>query len=141
VALFKSSNQIQVVGGAILDLKAGKLLAARRRYPITLASGWELPGGKVEAGETHQQALKRELQEELDITVEVGERVPGEWRINDRITMRVFTATITRGTPHNREHAQIRWLAPSQWNDVRWLVNDVEAVKKSMAILSKKLGK
>lgn len=140
MGLFSSKDpDIKVAGGAVFDLKAGKLLAARRSYPITLANGWELPGGKVERGETHQQALTRELQEELGIRVRVGTRVPGEWRINDKMTMRVFTAVIISGSPRNREHGQLRWLAPEQWNDVRWLINDVPAVKASMVMLRQQL--
>ena len=141
MGLFSGKPQIQVAGGAVFDLRAGKMLAAQRSYPITLANGWELPGGKVERGETHQQALVRELQEELSITVAVGERVPGEWRINDRMTMRVFTAVITRGSPRSKEHNHIKWLAPDQWNNVRWLINDVDAVKRSMAILRQRLDR
>ncbi|MCL2732926.1 MAG: NUDIX domain-containing protein, partial [Actinomycetia bacterium] len=56
-----------VVGGAVLD--RGRLLAARRTAPPELAGQWELPGGKVEPGERDEDALVRELREELGVTV------------------------------------------------------------------------
>lgn len=134
--LYDSGKNVQVVGGAVLDLEAGKMLAARRSYPRTLAGGWELPGGKLERGESHERALARELWEELRIRVQVGARVPGEWRLNEHAKMRIYVATITGGNLNPREHDQIRWLAPSQVNDVRWLINDVRPVRAAMAVLS-----
>jgi len=135
--LYDSGKNVQVVGGAIFDLTSGKMFAARRNYPLTLAGGWELPGGKLERGESHEDALRRELEEELKIRVQVGPRVPGEWRLNEHAKMRVYTAVILSGTPtlQRRGHDQMRWLAPSQWNDVRWLINDQQPVKRSMAAL------
>ena len=59
-----------VVAGAVLD--RDRLLLAQRRYPPDLAGLWELPGGKVEAGESPADALRRELREELGVTIAVG---------------------------------------------------------------------
>lgn len=134
--LYTSGKNIQVVGGAVIDLTQGKLLAAQRSYPRTLAGGWELPGGKLEKGESHERALARELREELGIKVRVGARVPGEWRLNEHAKMRVYVAIITGGNLNPREHSAIRWLAPSQMNDVRWLINDVAPIRASMAMLT-----
>lgn len=140
MGLFSAPSQRQVAGGAIFDLRAGKLLAAKRSYPRTLANAWELPGGKLEDGESHEDALKRELQEELHIRVRILERVPGEWRINDRMKMRVFACTISSGSPRALEHAGLRWIHYSTPDAVRWLTNDVDAVKASMAVLRRHLG-
>jgi len=140
VGLWSSPNQKQVAGGAILDLRAGKLLAAKRTYPITLRNGWELPGGKLEPGERHEQALERELKEELGISVRILERVPGEWRLNDRMRMRVFACTITRGAPNPREHGGFEWVHHTEWDKVRWLTQDVDAVKASMVVLRRRMG-
>ena len=62
---------IKVVAGIIID--SDKVLIARRGSKESFAGGWEFPGGKIEAGETPQEALIRELKEELDITISVGE--------------------------------------------------------------------
>ena len=71
--------RIPVVGVAIVrDGTHGlELLAARRTEPPELAGGWELPGGKVDAGETHVQAAHREIDEELAVRIEIGQRVDG----------------------------------------------------------------
>ena len=67
-----------VVGAAIV--RNGRLLAARRVTPPELACGWEFPGGKVDPGESAPQACAREIREELDCEIEVGQRLPGERR-------------------------------------------------------------
>ena len=74
-----------VVGAAIVH--DGRLLAARRSAPADLAGGWELPGGKVEPGESEADALVRECREELGVAVVVGERVPGEWPLRDDLVL------------------------------------------------------
>ena len=57
----------------------GRYLAARRTKPDWATGRWEFPGGKVEAGETEEQAIIREIREELGVEIAVGARVPGEW--------------------------------------------------------------
>jgi 8-oxo-dGTP diphosphatase len=69
-------NDRVVVAGAVYD--QGRLLAARRSAPPELAGRWELPGGKLEPGESGEQALVRELREELGVETEPLERIPGE---------------------------------------------------------------
>jgi 8-oxo-dGTP diphosphatase len=68
-----------VVGAAVVDdlITPTVLLAGRRTEPPHLAGGWELPGGKVDPGETPLQALHREIAEELGVEVEVGRELPG----------------------------------------------------------------
>jgi 8-oxo-dGTP diphosphatase len=116
-----------VVGAAIV--RDGRLLAARRNAPSALAGGWELPGGKVEAGETESEALVRECREELGVAVLPGDRVPGEWRLRDDLVLRVYLATILRGDPQPLEdHDQLRWLGAAEVDDVAWLPADLPAV-------------
>ncbi|MFL6054156.1 MAG: (deoxy)nucleoside triphosphate pyrophosphohydrolase [Actinoallomurus sp.] len=122
-----------VVGAAIID--RGRILAAQRADPPELAGGWEFPGGKVEAGETEQEALVRECREELGIEVAVGSRVGEDCPLHNGLVMRVWTAAIVDGEPEAREHAALRWLTESELFDVAWLPADlpvVEAVRERL---------
>jgi 8-oxo-dGTP diphosphatase len=110
-----------VVGAAIFD-EAGRLLAAQRAAPARYAGLWEFPGGKVEAGESAQDALVRECREELDIEIAVGDRV-GEVPIDVGV-LRVYRARIVSGTPQAREHQALRWLARHELDDVPWIPAD-----------------
>src|SRR3712207_1642250 len=90
------SERIVVVGAALIE--DGHLLAARRSAPAELAGRWELPGGKVEPGETPEAALERELREELGVDAEAGARVPGEWPLKSPYVLQVFTARLRPGS-------------------------------------------
>ncbi|MFD3841018.1 (deoxy)nucleoside triphosphate pyrophosphohydrolase [Streptomyces sp. NPDC058642] len=125
------TEPIVVVGAALLD--ADHLLAARRSAPPELSGRWELPGGKVEPGETPQAALARELREELGVEVEVGERIPGEWPLKPPYVLQVWTARLLPASPRPKplqDHDDLRWLTREQLWDVPWLDQDVEAVRK-----------
>jgi 8-oxo-dGTP diphosphatase len=116
-----------VVAGAVYD--QGRLLAARRSAPPELAGRWELPGGKVEPGESAPEALVRELREELGVEVEPGERIPGEWPLKPGYVLRVWTARVCSGEPRPlQDHDELRWLSRRDWDSVDWLDQDVPAV-------------
>jgi 8-oxo-dGTP diphosphatase len=122
------TQPIVVVGAALVS--GGRLLAARRSAPADLAGRWELPGGKVEPGESPESALARELREELGITAEPVGRVPGEWPLKPGYVLQVWTARLLAGVPEPIEdHDELRWLAPEEVWDVDWLDQDVAAVK------------
>jgi 8-oxo-dGTP diphosphatase len=124
------TEPIVVVGAALLS--GGRLLAARRSAPPELAGRWELPGGKVEPGETLEGALVRELREELGVEVEPAERVPGEWPLRAGYVLRVWTAHLLSGDPRPLEdHDELRWLTPDEVWDVDWLDQDVPAVMEA----------
>ncbi|MFC8877056.1 MULTISPECIES: (deoxy)nucleoside triphosphate pyrophosphohydrolase [Streptomyces] len=123
-----------VVGAALID--RGRLLAARRSAPAELAGRWELPGGKVEAGEAPEAALVRELREELGVAAGTGERVPGQWPLRAPYVLQVWTARLLPGSaaPEPLEdHDALRWLTPAQVWDVPWLEQDVPAVERVLA--------
>jgi 8-oxo-dGTP diphosphatase len=111
---------VRVVVGAVLVDGAGRVLAARRAVP----PGWELPGGKVEPGETEPAALVRELREELGVTVAVGARVGPDVPIAAGLVLRAWTARLTDGEPVALEHAELRWVAPAGLAALDWLPAD-----------------
>ncbi|MFF7971987.1 NUDIX domain-containing protein [Streptomyces sp. NPDC007905] len=128
------TERIVVVGAALLD--AGRLLAARRSAPAELAGRWELPGGKVETGERPEDALVRELREELGIDAEPVERVPGEWPLRSPYVLQVWTARLRPGSAAPQalqDHDELRWLTPDRIWEVDWLDQDVPAVREVAA--------
>ncbi|WP_329014550.1 MULTISPECIES: (deoxy)nucleoside triphosphate pyrophosphohydrolase [unclassified Streptomyces] len=125
-----------VVGAALLD--GDRLLAARRSAPPELAGRWELPGGKVEPGERPDDALVRELREELGVDAEAVERVPGEWPLRPPYVLWVWTARLRPGSPDPealQDHDELRWLTPDRLWEVPWLDQDVPAVREIAARL------
>ena len=130
------TEQIVVVGAALLD--GGRLLAARRSAPPELAGRWELPGGKVEAGERPEDALGRELREELGVDAEPIERLPGQWPLRSPYVLQVWTARLRPGSAAPRplqDHDDLRWLTPDRLWEVPWLDQDVPAVRELAARL------
>lgn len=118
---------VVVVGAAII--RAGRLLAAQRAEPAHLAGGWELPGGKVDAGESETDALIRECYEELGVKVRPGARIGGDWPLGGGDdALRVWTAEIVEGEPRALEHLALRWLGPSELYEVSWLPGDLPVI-------------
>ncbi|MGW4028119.1 (deoxy)nucleoside triphosphate pyrophosphohydrolase [Streptomyces sp. NPDC004838] len=123
-----------VVAGAVYD--RGRLLAARRSAPAELAGRWELPGGKLEPGERPEEALVRELREELGVETELLDRIPGEWPLNHGYVLQVWTARLISGEPRPLEdHDALRWLAPDETGTVDWLDQDRPAVAEAARLL------
>ena len=120
-----------------------RLLAARRTEPPALAGFWELPGGKVEPGESAHDALRREIHEELGLDVVAGEVVPGpldgDWPLGDAYALRVFVVHLADGDEPlcRAQHDLLRWLAADEWDDVDWLPDDVGPVRAALDSLSR----
>ena len=120
---------IRVVAAVIR--KDDKIFATQRGYG-DLKGGWEFPGGKIEDGETPQEALKREIEEELDTEILVGELIDTiEYDYPDfHLSMDCFWCEIVEGKLVLKEHEAARWLDRKTMDDVEWLPADVTLVGK-----------
>ena len=123
---------VSVVGAALV--RGGRVLASRRTSPPRLAGLWEFPGGKVEDGESDEQALVRELAEELGVDAVVGERVGPEVAIGDTAVLRVYLCTAV-GEPSLVDHDAHRWLSAAELDDVPWIEVDAPVVDALRALL------
>ncbi|WP_032369656.1 (deoxy)nucleoside triphosphate pyrophosphohydrolase [Rhodococcoides fascians] len=97
-----------VVAAALID--DGRLLLAQRTRPPELAGRWELPGGKVEPGESEDAALARELREELGVECSIGAALSGDVELPGGMVLRAYRASIVSGTPAPLEHSALRWV-------------------------------
>ena len=122
-------KQIEVVAAIIRDGE-GRIFATQRGYG-DWKDWWEFPGGKIEPGESREQALQREIREELATEIEVDQQL----RIIDydypqfHLTMHCFLCRLT-GSVTLLEHEAAKWLAPSELTSVRWLPADIELIEE-----------
>lgn len=123
---------------AAVIISDGRVLACERSAPPEVAGRWEFPGGKVEPGETEEQALARECVEELGVRVEVGARVgPDVSLAHGRAVLRVFNARLLDGDmPRALEHTSMRWLGVNELDSVHWLPADKPIVAELPALLT-----
>ena len=127
-----------VVGAAIV--RDGRVLAARRTSPAEAAGRWEFPGGKVEPGESPDEALVREIAEELGCRVVVTRWLPGEVAVGDRHRLLVAVADLVAGEPEPREHDLVRWLGADELHGVDWLDPDRPFLVPVREVLGGRLG-
>ena len=123
-------KQIEVVAAIIHD-DEGRIFATQRGYG-DWKDWWEFPGGKMEAGETREEALLREIREELETSIVVERHIQTvEWDYPAfHLTMHCFLCRVESGTLTLKEHEAARWLAKEELDCVRWLPADVQIIEK-----------
>ena len=120
---------IHVVGAVII--KDGLVLCAQRPPGRALAGLWEFPGGKIENAESKEEALRREISEELGCVVDVGREVATtshEYEFGT-VVLTTFYCVLTNGIPEPIEHSDFRWIAPDDLGSVEWAPADIPAVQ------------
>ena len=120
---------IRVVAAVIKD--ENKVFATQRGYG-EYKDGWEFPGGKIEEGETPQQALKREIMEELDTEIIVGDLIDTiEYDYpNFHLSMDCFWCRMVNGSLTLKEHEAAKWLDRDSIDSVDWLPADITLIEK-----------
>ena len=130
-------KQIEVVAAIIR--KEDKIFATQRGYG-EWKDWWEFPGGKIEAGETPEEALKREIQEELSTEISVDKflcTVEYDYPAFHR-TMQCYLCSLLTEALHLNEHEAAKWLTMEELNSVKWLPADMEVVEKMEAATNNK---
>ena len=120
---FHDMKTIEVVAAIII--RDGKIFATQRGYG-EWKGWWEFPGGKIEPGECPQEALVREIREELDAEIEVGELLETvEWDYPDfHLKMHCFICSLVSESVHLNEHESAAWLTRETLRSVKWLPAD-----------------
>ncbi len=130
-SMIDSKKGIVRVTAAVLE-KDGRIIIARRGAGDPLADKWELPGGKVEEGESPELCLARELREEFNLTVTVGECLGTSTYRYDHaaIELLVYRAAWVSGEPTALVHAEFRWAAPAELKHYEFAPADIPFVRK-----------
>ena len=120
-----------------ISMKRQKKIFATQRGYGEFKDGWEFPGGKIEPGETPEQALVREIREELDTEIEVGDWFAGiEYDYPDfHLSMDCLICTVTEGKLVLKEHEAARWLSREDLDSVDWLPADISLIEQLRGFL------
>ena len=126
-------KRINVVGAVLTQ--GTKILAAQRGEGMSLSGMWEFPGGKIEEGRTPQEAVRRELEEELLCSAEIGEKVETtEYEYDFGIViLTTFFGTIVDNDPPLTEPSEVRWVEAAELGDLPWAPADIPAVDRVVA--------
>jgi len=116
--------------------KDGKILIAKRKTGKCIGAKWEFPGGKLEDGETLKECLKRELKEELNFDVEVGEfYASSTFSCGDRkIELMAYKVLYLSGEMKLCDHEEVKWVHPAELHNYEFTLPDVPIVKKILEI-------
>lgn len=127
-------KQIEVVAAIIRD--GDKILATQRGYG-DFAGGWEFPGGKLEEGETREEALHREILEELEVAIEVDSYLQtiDYTYPNLHVTLHCYMCHVVKGEIKLVEHSAGRWLRKEELDSVQWLPADLDIIERLKNIL------
>lgn len=128
----KTKKNPQIVTAAIIE-KNGRILIGKRKEGKHHAGKWEFPGGTLEEGETLEQCLKRELEEELAVDAQIGELYCiGEHVLTPEWTIRLFAYRVNRisGTLTPKEHEEIKWVRIKELADYEFPEADGPIVEK-----------
>lgn len=130
----KTIRVVAAIIKAVNDNGEPIVFATQRGYG-DLKGGWEFPGGKIEEGETPQKALKREIMEELETEITVGELIDTiEYDYPTfHLSMDCFWAEIVSGDLVLTEHAAAKWLTKEELDSVEWLPADITLIDKIKA--------
>lgn len=130
-------KKVHVVG-AVIENTNGEILAALRGPEMTLPNYWEFPGGKIEANETKQEALKREILEELGCVIEVYAPVEDTTYEYEKVIVRLetFMAKVVEGVPKVSEHAELKWIPREMLSSLNWAPADIPAIEKLSSVTS-----
>ena len=128
-------KRIEVVAAIIV--RDNKVFATQRGYG-EWKDWWEFPGGKIEEGESPQDALKREISEELNADISVGDLLDTiEWDYpNFHLTMHCFVCSLLSESLHLNEHEASAWLTADTLHSVRWLPADLALLDKISEIIT-----
>ncbi len=132
-ARLTASKPIQVVGAAVIQ--DDKLLCAKRGPQMSMGGYWEFPGGKIEPGESAEEALVREIKEELGCEIRVVRSLHKNLHHYEAqtIELEVFWCELNYDVPQKSEHAELRWVPVNEIKDLTWAPADVPAVNKLAA--------
>jgi len=127
-------KDIHVVGAVIIE--EGKILCAQRGKNMSLPLLWEFPGGKIEKGESPNEALQREIKEEMLCEIEIGDQVEHTVYEYDFgiVNLTTFECKLIKGRPILTEHESIKWLDPQELPLLDWAPADIPTINKLVNI-------
>ena len=121
---------------AIIE-KDGKVLCAQRSELMNLPLKWEFPGGKVEVGETNENCIVREIEEELGLNISILDSLPPsifQYSNSKEICLLPFICRIEAGEINLKEHKQVTWLSLSELKTLDWAAADIPILENYLAL-------